>query len=143
MKIILADDPNNRLREPSEEVTDFEELPALVESMIGLMGNHPGISAPQVGRNLRLFVVNKSNTGGKDHLVAVNPQVTPLGGKATEAETCLSLPNRTYKITRRKRCRMKYQDLAGQRRSIFSKGFVSRIIFHEEGHLDGILIDEK
>jgi len=143
VKVILADAPKNHLREPSEEVTDFDELSALVETMIEVMGEQPGISAPQLGRNLRVFVVNKSVTRQKDHLVAVNPIATPQGGEVTEAEVCLSLPNQVFKITRRKRCKLKCQDLDAVWKTIKAKRFVARVIQHEIDHLNGLLIDEK
>ena len=143
MKVILAETPKNHLREPSAKVTDFDALPALVEGMIETMGDHPGISAPQVGKNLRVFVVNKSVTRRKDHLVVVNPKVTPQGGQVTEAEACLSLPDQTFEITRKKRCKIKCQDMQGNWRTFKVKGFTARVIQHENDHLYGILIDDE
>ena len=143
MKVILADAPKNRLREPSEEVTDFDELPALVDKMIEALDDHPGISAPQLGKNLRVFVINKSVTRRKEHLVAINPQVTPQGKEVIEAEACLSLPNQTFEVTRKKRCKIKYQDFDGNWRTFKVKRFPARVMQHEIDHLDGILIDKS
>ena len=147
MSVILAATLKNRLREPSEEVTDFEpwnELPALVAKLIEEMGEHPGISAPQVGKNLRVFVVNRSVTRHKDHLVAVNPEVTPKGSEVTEPEACLSLPDQVFEVSRPKRCKLKCQDMSGEVwRTYKVKGFTARVIQHELDHLNGTLIDEK
>jgi len=144
MKVILADAPFNQLREPSVKVTDFDGLPALVEAMIEAMGDHPGISAVQVSRNLRVFLINKSVTRRKEHLVAINPAITTQGKEVTEVEACLSFPNQSFKVTRKKRCKMKYQEmLTHVWKTIKAKGFIARVMQHEIDHLNGILIDES
>lgn len=138
--ILLADDRNG-LREPSEKVTDFDaSLAAFAEEMISKMGDHPGISAPQLGRNIRMFALG-SRILGKAPLVMVNPEIEGKGGRDVKYEGCLSLPDRAFSVKRRKKVTVRFQDLNGKRMSAFAKGFKARVIQHEGDHLDGLLID--
>ena len=63
--------------------------------------------------------------------------------QVTEAEVCLSLPDQVFEITRKKRCKIKCQDMQGNWRTFKVKGFTARVIQHETDHLNGILIDDE
>lgn len=57
------------LRKPSAEVTkEYPELPKLIEDMFLTMAEADGcgLAAPQIGRNIRLFVVDCSAWGEED-----------------------------------------------------------------------------
>ena len=78
LKIVLFPDP--RLKKVSTEVGAFDDqLRALVARMFELMRENRGVglAAPQVGHNLRLFVINPTGEPTDDR-VYVNPVLTEL-----------------------------------------------------------------
>lgn len=75
LKIIKWPDP--RLRKRSVPVTRFDDnLRALATQMLDLMRESKGVglAAPQVGLNLRLFVINHTGKP-EDDKVYVNPSL--------------------------------------------------------------------
>jgi peptide deformylase len=93
-----------------------------------------GLAAPQVGRNLRVFIVE-----GK---IFVNPEITwtPREGKDRAAEGCLSLPlTQSWPVWRPYGCRLKYQDMLGETYEEKFNGMRAKIIMHEMDHLEGRL----
>ena len=81
LKIISYPDP--RLRKVSIEVQKFDEnLSALTKRMFELMREAKGVglAAPQVGKNIRLFVANHSGKP-EDDRVYVNPVISDAEGK--------------------------------------------------------------
>src|SRR5689334_16458032 len=113
LAIVLYPDPH--LRQMSKPVERFEpHLKELAMRMFELMREHRGVglAAPQVGQNIRLFVMN--HTGElKDDKVYVNPELTEAEGTEEAEEGCLSLPNINANIIRDKKMKMREQDLDG------------------------------
>jgi len=92
LKIILWPDP--RLKKQSQPVVEFDgKLAALAERMFELMraAKGVGLAAPQVGQNVRIFIMNPTGDP-KDDQVYVNPELTEAGGSEEAEEGCLSLP---------------------------------------------------
>lgn len=142
-KLIYYPDP--RLKKPSEPVTRFDqELQDLVVRMFHLMREHKGVglAAPQVGRNIRLFVMNPSGEAGDDR-VYINPVLSDAAGSDDAEEGCLSLPDIHVKVVRSKTIRMQAQDLAGNPIDESASGFVTRVWQHEFDHLNGILLTDR
>ncbi len=143
LKIIHYPDP--RLRKTSALVSDFgPNLAALAAAMIELMkgARGVGLAAPQVGENIRLFVMNP--TGEEEAArVYVNPVLTEAEGEEEGEEGCLSLPNINAKIWRSKKLRMRAQDLAGHPFEETAEGYIARIWQHETDHLNGTLIIDR
>jgi peptide deformylase len=143
LKIILYPDP--RLRKMSQRVTDFDQnLRALAARMFELMreARGVGLAAPQVGENLRLFVMNPTGEP-KDDLVYVNPELTEAEGSEEDEEGCLSLPGVTVNIVRDKSMRMRAFDLDGQPFEQDASGYIARIWQHEFDHLNGIMLVDR
>src|SRR5579859_8072799 len=93
LKIVAYPDP--RLRKVSVDVEKFDEtLLALSKRMFELMreARGVGLAAPQVGKNIRLFITNHSGKP-EDDRVYVNPVLYDAEGEETSEEGCLSLPN--------------------------------------------------
>jgi peptide deformylase len=129
----------------SEPVTHFDErLRDLVVSMFRLMRDHKGVglAAPQVGINLRLFVMNPSGEAGDDR-VYINPVLTDADGSDEDEEGCLSLPDIHVKVIRSKTVRMQAQDLVGNPIDESASGFITRVWQHEFDHLNGILLTDR
>lgn len=144
LKIIHYPDP--RLRKMSVNVEQFDEsVQRLAARMLELMREHKGVglAAPQVGINLRLFVINPSGEPNDDR-VYVNPQLSePDGGEEESEEGCLSLPNITANILRTRTLRIDALDLAGKPFTDTQSGYIARIWQHEFDHLNGTLITDR
>ncbi len=135
--------PDPVLRVTCPEVTSFDDrLHRLVDDMVETMHKAPGIglAAPQVGKEMRLAVVDVS--GGEDPeavLVLVNPRLQEQKGTAVEIEGCLSLPGITEKVKRPTRIVVTAQDLDGEPFELEAEDLQARAILHEMDHLDGVL----
>ena len=131
------------LREKSVPVGEIaEEIRALAAEMIRTMYKEEGVglAAPQVGRNIRMFVADSG--GGAQ--VFINPQITGTSAELAEMEEgCLSVPGVYEKVVRPQSVRVHFQDESGKRHVIEAKGYLARIIQHEYDHLDGILFIDK
>jgi peptide deformylase len=143
MKIILWPDP--RLRKISQPVTSFDEnLKAMADRMFQLMreAHGVGLAAPQVGENIRLFVINPTGEEGDDR-VYVNPTLSDGEGETEAEEGCLSLPGINAKILRSKSLKIRAQDLAGNWFEETSDDFPARVWQHEFDHLNGTLLMDR
>ncbi|HRK30488.1 MAG TPA: peptide deformylase [Tepidisphaeraceae bacterium] len=137
--------PHPALRRISAAVARFDpSLRDLAARMIELMRGDKGVglAAPQVGINLRMFVINPTGKPGDDQ-VYVNPVLSAPAGEETAEEGCLSLPEIRVDVVRSKRLQIDAQDLNGERFREEADGYVARIWQHENDHLDGILLLDK
>ena len=143
LKIIHYPDP--RLKKPSTPVK--EVTPALRElaaKMLGLMreARGVGLAAPQVGHNVRLFVMNHTGEP-KDDRVYVNPELSEAEGSEEGEEGCLSLPEINANIVRDKVIRIRATDLEGKPIDEKASGYLARVWQHEFDHLNGTLITDR
>src|SRR5947209_19258187 len=100
LELILYPDP--RLRKASERVTKVTpDLLARCRDMFPVMYEAKGIglAAPQVGWNVRLFLMNVTGEP-QDEYVLLNPVILERSGTHTMEEGCLSLPEIRGKFTR-------------------------------------------
>jgi peptide deformylase len=137
--------PDPRLRKPSATVTTFDQaLKDLAARMLELMREAKGVglAAPQVGHNLRLFVMNATGEPGDDRAY-VNPDLIDGEGTEEGEEGCLSIPGVNVKILRDKKLRMRAHDLDGKPIDESAIGFVARVWQHETDHLNGTLITDR
>lgn len=94
-----------------------------------------GLAAPQVGRNLRMFIVLD--------VLYINPEIiwTSTEADRTEKEGCLSLPaGMSWDVKRPYGCRIKWQDMGGTWYERRYNDLTARAIQHEMDHLNGKLI---
>jgi peptide deformylase len=143
LKIILWPDP--RLKKVSKPVETFDaSLKELADRMFQLMREAKGVglAAPQVGRNIRLFVMNATGES-QDDRVYVNPVLGDGNGEEDGEEGCLSLPDIRINVLRLKELRMQAQDLDGRPIEEAANGFVARIWQHEFDHLNGTLLLDR
>lgn len=142
-------------------VTEFnQELETLVQNMLFTMYNAPGIglAAPQVGKSIRLFVLDVdydreviTNAEGKEEvrlsnfqpLVLINPVITGKSGTTTYEEGCLSLPGIYEEVKRYESIHVKYQDLKGNFHELEADDLFSICLQHENDHLDGVVFIER
>ena len=143
LKIIYWPDP--RLKKASSPVETFDPaLKALAARMFELMraAKGVGLAAPQVGRNVRLFVMNATGEPADDR-VYVNPVLTDGEGEEEAEEGCLSLPDVHVNVARFKQMKMTARDLDGQPFEEAATGFVARVWQHELDHLNGTLLTDR
>jgi peptide deformylase len=143
LKIICWPDP--RLLKKSNLVEEFDQsLSDLAQRMLELMreGRGVGLAAPQVGRNIRLFVMNATGKP-EDERIYVNPVLSDPAGDQINEEGCLSLPGITGQILRSDVLRLSARDVAGQPIEQEAEGYVARIWQHEIDHLNGTLILDR
>jgi peptide deformylase len=143
LKIVYWPDP--RLLKVSARVETIDEkLKALTTRMFELMREHKGVglAAPQVGVNLRLFVMNATGDPADDR-VYVNPEVSEPEGEEEAEEGCLSLPGIHVDVLRCKGLRMVAQDLEGKTFEQTEVGYIARIWQHEIDHLNGKLLTDR
>jgi peptide deformylase len=143
LKIIEYPDP--RLRKASSPVEKIDSsVRALAERMFQLMrqARGVGLAAPQVGQNIRLFVMNHSGDP-KDDRVYVNPKLSEAEGSEEAEEGCLSLPGINTSIVRDKMLRIRARDLEGNEIDQKESGYLARVWQHEYDHLNGTLIIDR
>lgn len=133
------------LREKSREVSKIsKKISILIENMVDTMyaNNGVGLAAPQVGHNLRIFVIDVTDPKDPvDPIIFINPKIVKKSGAVNSYEGCLSFPE-MYTDCRR------YSDIVVRATNFDGKPFVieakdgsllSRAIQHEFDHLEGVL----
>ena len=141
----LCLEPHPVLRAHARPVHTFSrELRQLAEDLIDTMYANDGIglAAPQVGREVQLFVANPTQRRGEE-LVVVNPTLEQVSGRATMVEGCLSLPKVWEKVKRSARIRLAGQDVAGKPLKVEAEGLLAIILQHEWDHLQGQLFIDR
>ena len=143
MKLRILHIGEETLRAPSEPVKEInDDLRQLVKDMFETMyqANGVGLAAPQVGRNLMLFIVD---TDGKSPMVFINPRIMKTSGKEVCEEGCLSIPGFREDVQRAKKVICRATDVDGQDYEVEAEGLMSRAIQHEFDHLEGVLFVDR
>jgi len=131
------------LRENSRPVEKFDsELEKLSADMFETMYAAPGVglAAPQVGVNIRMFVMDIS--GGKEpdnRIVLCNPRIIASEGTQESEEGCLSVPELLERVSRPTKVAVEAQNIKGEPFVFEGEGLLARAICHEIDHLDGVL----
>lgn len=142
LPILLVPDPRLRLKSRPVAEGDADAVRALVPRMLATMYAAPGIglAAPQIGSDLRLFVLD---CGGKDTpepMVLVNPEIVAASKElALREEGCLSLPGLYADVERPQRIKIRWRELDGTRKEMEADGLLGVCMQHEMDHLEGVL----
>ena len=140
------------LREESVPVAnDYPDLKQLVNDMFETMYKADGIglAAPQIGRPIRLFVID-AHALTKDHpeckdfkRVMINPEIIEKKDERISMEEgCLSFPGIHEKVARFTGIKVKYTDENLNLQEETLEGFTARVVQHECEHLEGqVFID--
>lgn len=119
---------------------DIRRLAAdMLETMYAAEGR--GLAAPQVGRPLRLFVMDEAwKETAPAPRVFVDPEILWSSPEvAAMEEGCLSIPGIAARVERPVRIRLRWRDLDGTSHEEEMDGFVATCAQHETDHLDGIV----
>jgi peptide deformylase len=138
------------LRKVGQEILESQlpEIKQLVEDMFATMekANGVGLAAPQIGKSLRLFVVDTNPMQDEDsqepslRQAFLNAEM--LEEKGTEwayEEGCLSLPGIREKVLRKPKIKLRYRTLNWQLEEKEFDGYTARVIQHEYDHIEGKL----
>jgi len=134
----ITEYPEKVLAEVGKPVTSFDkELEDLCADMYDTMYDAEGVglAAPQIGLNLRLFVMDCEGV----KLIAANPEITHTEGEQSSQEGCLSVGKVPAVVVRPMLARLKAQDLKGEWFEREATGYAARAFMHETDHCDGKL----
>lgn len=134
----LTEYPAAVLARRGEPVAVFDaELAQLVADMFETMyaAEGVGLAAAQVGRSLRLFVMDCEDI----KLVAANPEIVAEEGEQTGDEGCLSVGRIGAALKRPLRVTLRAQDEHGVWYERTAEGLAARCFRHETDHCDGTL----
>ncbi len=133
------------LRKKSKEVSKIsKKIQTLVHDLLDTMyaKNGVGLAAPQIGENLRVFVIDVStNNEPLNPIVFINPKIIKKSGAVNSYEGCLSFPEAYTNVRRYKNVMVKALDIHGKPfvKEATDGCLLARAIQHEFDHLDGIL----
>lgn len=147
LPIVLYNDPILRVKSTAID-SDSKKLQKLIDDMFDTMykASGVGLAAPQIGQNIRLFVVDAdvmiedTDETAYGPLTFINPEIVSKGEALIEFEEgCLSLPDLREKIIRTDKIVVKFLDRKFVEQKMEFDGWMSRVFQHELDHLDGIL----
>lgn len=134
----ITEYPEEVLAEAGKAVEKFDgELAALCEDMYETMYDAEGVglAAPQIGLNLRLFVMDCEGI----KLIAANPEIIGTEGEQSSQEGCLSVGKIPAVVVRPMKARLRAQDVKGEWFEAEAEGYAARCFLHETDHCDGKL----
>ena len=158
LPIVAYGDPV--LRKVGKDIDkDFPGLDDLIENMKETMENAQGVglAAPQIGRAIRLFLIDASPFSENEELeeaereflkdfkrTFINAQIVEeQGDDWAFNEGCLSIPNINEDVYRPETIQVKYLDENFTERQETLTGLAARIFQHEYDHIEGILFTDK
>jgi len=131
------------LEKPGAIVRNFDtELAELAEDMFASMyaAQGVGLAAPQIGKSLRLAVVDVSSGKNPEaKIVLANPEIIHAEGEVREEEGCLSIPGFRGYVVRPQFVTIRAQNAKGETFEIRGENLLARAFCHEIDHLHGIL----
>jgi peptide deformylase len=145
------------LREIAKNITpEYDGFAKLIEDMWETMysSNGVGLAAPQINRNIRLFVMDSEqifsglepDQKGKYSdepgikQVFINARIKSLNGKEwSYNEGCLSIPKIREDVSRPEEVTLEYLDENFTAHTHTFNGITARIIQHEYDHIEGKL----
>ncbi|MCO5237220.1 MAG: peptide deformylase [Chitinophagaceae bacterium] len=145
------------LRKVCKDITpDYPGLEKLVADMWETMyaSNGVGLAAPQVNRDIRLFVIDSTQifTGMEEEergkypdepgvkQLFINAHVKEVDGEEwAYNEGCLSIPKIREDIFRNEEVTIEYMDEQFQPHTTTFNGVTARVILHEYDHIEGKL----
>ncbi|WP_281859971.1 peptide deformylase [Litoreibacter halocynthiae] len=144
MILPIVQHPDPVLRQLCQPVFDVAALGGLIAEMFETMydASGRGLAAPQVGRQIRLFVMDCTwKEGERSPVVMINPEILSRSvDMQSNEEGCLSIADHPVWVERPARIEAMWMDQTGaQRRGAF-EGIAAACVQHEIDHLDGVLI---
>jgi len=106
-----------------------------------------GLAAPQIGKNIRIFIVDTTPMEDEKYpdfkKTFVNPEILEESGEEWDFEEgCLSIPGIREDVSRYEKLTVRYFDEDWNEHIESYDGIAARIIQHEHDHLDGVLFTD-
>jgi len=141
------------LRKVAQEIDkDYPALDKFVEDIWETMYHSDGLglAAPQVGKSIRLFVIDGAPLA-QDEPALENFKKVFINAKIVEKsddesainEGCLSIPLLREDVVRPQKIRMEYFDEDFNFHDEWFDGMAARVVQHEYDHIEGILFTDK
>ena len=137
----------------------YPDLEKLIANMKETMYNASGVglAAPQIGKAIRLFLIDASPFAEDDNLseeertvlksfnkVFINPKILEEDGEEwIFNEGCLSIPDVREDVSRQPKITIEYQDENFKVHTETLEGLAARVFQHEYDHIEGILFTDK
>src|SRR4051794_5297213 len=144
--------PHPLLLRPSVQIDPRSpSIVALANLLVATMRAAPGcvgLSAPQIGENVRLFAINVSGhrkaRSCAGLVVLANPRILSCSGNVVMREGCLSIPHLTGDVARASEVLVSGAiPGSGKHVVVTADGIEARCLLHEIDHLDGILFVDR
>ncbi|MCB9201980.1 MAG: peptide deformylase [Flavobacteriales bacterium] len=131
-----------------------QNLSELIENMFETMYNAQGVglAAPQIGLDLRIFIVDASPMGEDEQFsdiqeelkdfkrVFINAKKINEEGESWKfTEGCLSIPDIRENVSRPEKITLEYYDENFEKKTETFTDIRARIVQHEYDHIEGIL----
>lgn len=166
LKIVTV--PSNTLSSPTKPVDKIDDkikkIVFEMEKILVAQTDPPGVglAANQVGLDLSLFIIKAAQKAKIK--VFINPKIVKISQsssklvktsstnstnstkkkhKRVKLEGCLSIPRIWGPVQRADKILLKYQTVAGDKKTNWFSGFEAMIIQHEMDHLNGILFTQR
>lgn len=158
LPIVAYGDPVLR-KMGTEIAADYPELEQLISNMKETMHNACGVglAAPQIGKAIRLFIIDASPFAEDEELskkertvladfkhVFINAKILKEeGDEWAFNEGCLSIPDVREDVVRQPKITVEYMDEDFNTHTKTFEGLAARVFQHEYDHIDGILFTDK
>ena len=165
LPIVVYGDPV--LRKVGVEIDkNHEGLEQLIADMFETMyeANGVGLAAPQVGKAIRLFIVDATPFAERDEdddeeseftakelellkdfkKIFINARLLEENGEEWKFnEGCLSIPKLREDVLRKPKIKIEYYDQHFKKHTESYDGIIARVIQHEYDHIQGVLFTDK
>lgn len=158
LPIVAYGDPV--LRKVSKVIDkDYPDLDKLIDNMWETMygSNGVGLAAPQIGRAIRLFVIDAAPFADDEDLsqeerdqlvdaklIFINAKIIEeIGEQWSFNEGCLSIPDVREEVMREPNITIEYYDQNFVKHTKSFDGILARVIQHEYDHIEGVLFTDK
>lgn len=163
LPIVVYGDPVLRKKCVDIEKT-HENLPQLIQNMYETMydAHGVGLAAPQIGKAIRLFVIDASPFAEVDEdeepefseeemkqmdgfkKTFINARILEETGEEWKFnEGCLSIPKIREDVLRKPTLKIEYYDEKFKKHTETYSGVIARVIQHEYDHIEGVLFTDK
>jgi peptide deformylase len=147
-------------KEAKEIDANYPDLKKLIEDMFETMyeASGVGLAAPQIGKSIRLFIVDGSPFAEDDEdeeedprakdmegfkKVFINPIIEEESGEEWGFnEGCLSIPKIREEVFRKEKIVISYYNENWELKEETFDGYKARIIQHEYDHIEGVLFTD-
>lgn len=159
LPIVAYGDPVLK-KEGVEIEKGYPQLKELIANMFETMYNASGVglAAPQIGKAIRLFIVDGAPFADTDEDEEEDPKAVGMedfkkvfinaiiedetGEEWGFNEGCLSIPKIREEVFRKEKIKISYYDENWDFKEEIYDGYQARIIQHEYDHIDGVLFTD-